>query len=482
MRIFCLLIAAASVAAAQSPFPLPPLSPATQSRIAGFVAGADLGPLLDDANTLAELIERESAIASARRSTSLQSAAGLLRARRADTLEGLATSLVARAGLADLVTAAIENGAFARDHQGLRTTFRFNAFGLHRLFSQPAGRSCAVANPLCDTPGGRALRGLSASVTVENQASAAALRPLSATLRGGRVAAAGLRFQSFSRRTPDVESFRAAVARAAAERGERLRLITGRLDEIWDDEKLNAAMHRFRTRLERDFARLRADAPPGGEPLRVLVEAYQRALAELAPVFGPGFLEPVRLANLNAERALAQSLSAILLKPAFSVELSHQAPLGQAPTAQVRYALDTKLWKNGGNYDGLLTLNGGATVYERLPAGLPAQPWRDAQLALQFDRKLGASSARYRPVFSLAAFAQYQFGNAVLNLESGPAEALNTRGLIAVVQGKLTLRLGSALTLPFSFSWANRTELVKAPHLRTQLSLLINLDSLVAKE
>lgn len=462
MRILT-LVTAASVAAAQVPssFYLPPLTPAAESRIADFVAGSDLGPLLDDANTLTELIERESALASLRRSESLRSAAGLLRARRADTLEGIATSLVARAGLASLVTATLDSGAFERDAQGLRTTFRFNAFGLHSLFSPSRHRACAITNPLCDTPGQLALRGLSGSVTFERQPNAA--EP-GANLGAGRVAAVTVRFQSLDRREPDAESFRQAVAQSAAERSARLQLVTESLDGIWDDETRNAAMQRFRARIQRDFSRVRAVSDE--EKLLALVEAYQRALAELAPAFRRGYLAPLRLANLNAERALTRALAAALLKPAFSVEFTRHAALGQIPTAQVRYALDRKLWKDGSDYHGLLTLNGGASVYERLPVGTGARPWRDAQLALQFDRKLGAPSSRRRPAFSLAARAEHQFA----------------RGLIAVVQAKLTIRLGAALTLPLACSWSNRSELVNTPHLRTQFGLGINLDSLLAKE
>lgn len=479
---FLSLIAAACAAVAQDPSSLPPLSPATAARIAEFVevegaaTAADLGTLLDDANTLAELIERESAIGMARRSSSLRSSLGLLRARRADTLDGIATALVARAGLAELVSAAIENGALTRDRQGLLTTLRFNALGVYGgLLSQPGRRPCANANPLCDTPGELALRGLSAALTFDNQHATATANPVTG---GGRLAAVSIRYQSLDRRA----SIHTAAASAAAERAALLRLIADRLDEIGDDEARGAALRRFRARIQRDFLR-RRPASAASETIRALSGSYQRALAELAPAFRGGYLDSLRQANLEAERALVRALSGTLLKPMFSVEFSRQAPHGQAPTSQIRYALDLKLWKNGHDYAGLLTANAGASVYERIPAGLSARPWRDAHFALQFDRKLGAAAGKHRTVFSLAAHGQYQINNAILQFTPGvAAEALNTRGLIAAVQAKLTIRLTKAVSIPAAFSWATRTELSKASTLRAQFGISINFDSLVGKE
>ncbi|WP_155121351.1 hypothetical protein [Bryobacter aggregatus] len=207
--------------------------------------------------------------------------------------------------------------------------------------------------------------------------------------------------------------------------------------------------------------------------------------------------------NQNYVTGINQALADVLLKPKFTVEYTHASPLNQSPTSNVRLIGDFKFGKHrnsndelidSGDYQNLLTFNLALTLYEKVPRGLRVGQLRDAQAALQYDRKLGPANWLNRPVFSLAGYYQYQINNAILEFDKStfapgtdiplprPAdEVLNSSGHIGIFQAKLTLRLSETVSIPLAVSWSNRTELLKASAVRGQFGISIDLNKLLAK-
>ncbi len=105
----------------------------------------------------------------------------------------------------------------------------------------------------------------------------------------------------------------------------------------------------------------------------------------------------------------------------------------------------------------LVTLNMALTRYHS--GGL-----RDVQLAGQLDRKLGEVAG---------------FGNATLTM-AGSYQWMKevVTGHIGVFQTKLSLPAGKTVKIPFSVTWANRTELIKEKDVRGQVGLTLDMDSL----
>ena len=66
--------------------------------------------------------------------------------------------------------------------------------------------------------------------------------------------------------------------------------------------------------------------------------------------------------------------------------------------------------------------------------------------------------------------------------ETAGGVLMASKGNIVVGQVKLTIPIrGTAFKIPLSFSFANRTELIKEKHIRGNFGLTFDLDSLLAK-
>jgi hypothetical protein len=62
-----------------------------------------------------------------------------------------------------------------------------------------------------------------------------------------------------------------------------------------------------------------------------------------------------------------------------------------------------------------------------------------------------------------------------------PAEAatlLDTKGNIVVFQAQLTIPMGETVRVPFSVTWASRSELLKEKDVRGQIGMTLDLDGL----
>jgi hypothetical protein len=146
-----------------------------------------------------------------------------------------------------------------------------------------------------------------------------------------------------------------------------------------------------------------------------------------------------------------------------------------------------------------LTFNGAGSIYNSKPSSaIPGSGLlRDFQIAGEssFDfSKLKKSSILGHSTASVAYYFQDQTSPAILNVTPGqPASGVTITGLpstatqvyaqkgnIDIVQGKFTYSPGSSsITLPLSFTWSNRTELVaNSPLWRGQVGISYSFDSL----
>jgi hypothetical protein len=121
---------------------------------------------------------------------------------------------------------------------------------------------------------------------------------------------------------------------------------------------------------------------------------------------------------------------------------------------------------------------------------------RDAQAAVQLDRKFGGPNSAVSPTLSAGYYFQYMVANALLSLPStdfapgttialpgSAAELLNTTGSINLGQVKVTLAIrNTGINFPIALTFSNRTDLIKATDVRGNFGITYDLDSLFTKK
>ena len=423
---------------------------------------------------------------------------------------GGTTSLVSKAGIGSLFSAAFESGALAKESQGTITTFRAQGYGVYQLFNPP--RQCPFQDPSCDTPSEITLRGLSFHLSIDNakkevtvpattRVAANTTVPLLGLLgSGGRIAGAGARFAVLKRHIPtgekEIKEWRDKVTTLGDVSKTRIEALDSLL-EAMDAQPTVDAIHKA---FAEEFAKVENNL------LARLEKRYADNLAILQSKVDKADLGDV-VTNYRAsvrafDDAMAKALEPILFKPALTFEYNHQQPANEVPVSNLRIIADKPFWghslgsSTAKSPQGLFTLNAALTFYERIPEGLKAGRLRDVQAGLQFSRQVGAAHWDNRPTLSFAGYYQYMKENAVLEfgttaqtpivpipLPKPAVEILNTKGSIGIVQGKIEIPIGkTGVVFPIAISWANRTELIKASGVKGQFGISFDLDKLFAQK
>lgn len=138
----------------------------------------------------------------------------------------------------------------------------------------------------------------------------------------------------------------------------------------------------------------------------------------------------------------------------------------------------------------VLTLNVAGSVYGASVLESTTSRFRSFQIAGQLDRRLRALPNGGHVVLTLAGHYEWIDEDAPTLLPTmTPAPVTGTplpdeaptpvglKGHIGIVQGKVTLPLGDAVSVPLSVTFANRTELIAESRVRGQIGLTLDLDS-----
>ena len=253
---------------------------------------------------------------------------------------------------------------------------------------------------------------------------------------------------------------------------------------------------------------LRATAATGN---RAAIVAKWRALAdELVEVLGvPMTVTPDAAAKspvLQNAAKLAIAYSSYLgtedamglakmlaVPPVLSVEFDQNRPTS-APENSVFRLIFQKKYKPV-----TITVNGAVSIYDSVQRSVPGTGrLRDYQFATEVAHPFtfsipGATTTNF--TVSGAFYDQYQSSPAILNVTPGaPVEGVTfvnlpstatqvygKTGNIAIGQLKLTAGGGSAVTVPLSVTYSNRTELIAKPTWKAQIGVSYDFDSLLGK-
>lgn len=139
------------------------------------------------------------------------------------------------------------------------------------------------------------------------------------------------------------------------------------------------------------------------------------------------------------------------------------------------------IWEKG-FYRGIdFTFNAGLTFYNKKPNNLDVRRLRDFDFSGQFDFPLRRLELGVLNDSVLSFAGKYQRLNTDVINENGTI-APGTKGDIALGQLKWTIPLGdSGLKIPLSFTFANRTELIKEREVRANFGITIDFDAFFAR-
>lgn len=239
-------------------------------------------------------------------------------------------------------------------------------------------------------------------------------------------------------------------------------------------------------------ARWRALADPLVTALGVPISVTPDAAANSAVLQNAVKLAIAYTSYLGTEDAVGLA-KMLAVPPILSVEFDQNRPIS-APQNSVFRVIFQKKYKPM-----TVTVNGAVSFYDSVQTGVPgAGRLRDSQFAAEvahpFSLSVPSVTATNFTV-SGAFYDQYQSSPAILNVTPGApvdgvtfvnlpstaTQVYGTKGNIAIGQLKLTAGGGSAVTVPLSVTYSNRTELIAKPTWKAQIGVSYDFDSLFGK-
>jgi hypothetical protein len=168
-------------------------------------------------------------------------------------------------------------------------------------------------------------------------------------------------------------------------------------------------------------------------------------------------------------------LDKIAKAPIVSFEYINDRPLNSATLSKFNLIAELGF---GPRLD--LSFNGALTMFNKKPSTPGVNRVRDFQFATQFDVPFGEIGLGIgKPVLSFAGRYERLMADATT---TAGTTVPNTQGTIGVGQVKLVIPIkNSGVRIPFSFSFANRTELIREREVRGNFGFTFDLDTLFAK-
>ena len=376
------------------------------------------------------------------------------------------TSLVTKGSVPSILGFAVNNGGLLRSNDGSTITFRGNVAGLAKAL---AGKGF-ISGYDQDSPAARFLRRTSFAFSFDTSRG-----DLPGTFTGSKqqISNYSVHLDLYNKREArlpryreDWKAFLSTVSEDFVRQiGKSFDVLADSTTNTWNDPAIqswfvvtNAAI---------------ASASPQ-DVEAIVLDALTKApthLAETTVTELRGFDQHFK-AWLDGRQSI---LDKIAKAPIISFDYTNDRPLN-APSLS-KFNLIGELGF-GSRLD--LTFNGALTMFNSKPSTPGVNRVRDFQFATQFDVPFGEMGMGIgKPVLSFAGRYERLMADATTSVG---ATMPNTRGDIGVGQIKLVLPIkNSGVRIPISFSFANRTELVKEREVRGNFGFTFDLDALFAK-
>ena len=406
------------------------------------------------------------------------------------------TSLVSNPVAPALIGLGVEYGSILQNTTGNTTTLRANLLGVSRMvLGSEQFPYCPVIDQAGCTPVSRWLRRLSATTSFENTnqtigtgtaAPVTTLAPTPVDLFGNgfRMASWGARLDITANDPSDagfVDRFKGAietlrVKQAVSDLSQSIGDLFGDTapDAVyvkWQAETLSVLKSASKDQFKKTLA----------QQLDSLMDQSLAANSDFIPK-----IAAIRRSSQNYffER---DTLLQQIQSHQFSVEYTNLHALNQPTTSNVRF-----IYSDQPSVTPLLiTANAAITWYNSVPTGVTTGRLRDVQAAAKIDRRLGVIPNLGNAVLTIGGYYQWMKDDALIEIGPGnvapgsgivlpgtAATLLGTKGNIGIVQGRVTLPIGSTIKVPLSLTWSNRTELIKESDTRGQIGVTFDVGSL----
>ena len=253
-----------------------------------------------------------------------------------------ATSVVAKTGVTEFISAAFESGGVSRKTGAEAITFQFKALPLQQILSGQKPKGCELAEDTCTQGAGKFWNGLAGGVTFNQSSREIALPPGFASTLGflrdaGALSALSVRYE-FTTRRPKFKLRQALDTAVKALQDQRGPVLAAFLTktaaiEMKLEEKMGKIAWRLRTIDKLKNAKTQVDFR------QVLSLAY----AEFGEVVSQEDVDALRGLRSAVTEKLNAARADVLYKKAFTVEYLHQRPLNQPRLSQFRGIVSTAL-------------------------------------------------------------------------------------------------------------------------------------------
>jgi hypothetical protein len=400
------------------------------------------------------------------------------------------TSIVARSGISELLSAAIESGAITRKTDETSVTFSANALMVRQLLSGELPTGCGSLDDACRQGPGRWLRGLSGSATFSMAGSTVVPEESTggvALLNGRALTAISIRYEMFVRErrnatikqklekiVADTEVQKKSAAYLEATNAFQERISKVAADSTWVTKTQEA--------LAAETSRADAADPLLNRLEKVLLARYRLLHEQLKA--SPEF-DALQTAAFATQRLYIARQNALLAeqlyRKALTVDYVHERPSTQPELHQIRAVFSTPLGHKPDTGTtttleapaGAFTVNAGLSMFR--PELTPPEGWklRDAQVSAALDWT-PVRTGDLRPTYTVAYYFQYMVANGVIEFDKtaitpgGSAiplpktavELLDTKGAIHVAQFRVSIPAAKGVSFPLALSYSNRSELI----------------------
>jgi len=406
------------------------------------------------------------------------------------------TSLVSKAGSAELLSLALDSGALTQSVNGTTTSLSTNADQLFRLVTG-SDPDCTVTcsggwfedkilSPTTILASLNLAQPSSKNVMTSGQASGTTATPVGSTTLPtsvGTLSGITARYEILNKFDPRTEKFKTAWYNAVD---------TGTLptvNKVLGDrtQAVQEILNAKATPLDRDEMLEAAKKDPSGKALAEFFATYFLNASDKV-MQDPNIAGDV--AQVMQQRAIYRQAWFDALHQAvgnlLTVEYNYNHPTKQPTTSVVKL-----IYAYNFGSTGMVTFNGAVSLYNgALPAGAKYGQLYYGQVSTQYDRTITGQDRGLQTQMSLAGYWQYQPHPSVLNiaagtvvpgtdipLANGTQEFVGTAGSLWVTQVKFTIKAAGGINVPIGVSWANKTDLLQGNKVAAQVGLSYNFSS-----
>jgi hypothetical protein len=388
-----------------------------------------------------------------------------------DTNAG-STSLVSKGSVPSILGFAVENGALTRETSGTTITFRGNPVGIIHALGQTGFVESYVSSDRSAST--RFLRKFSFALSFDTARGAPSNTNGAGNVFTGdlqQLASYSLRFDIVNHRDPRDKRYNEAWHELVVARGLTVNQALRRLGDALEADPVFIAWHAA--------ASTKVEAASASGASRADLETLIRSeLGRLTSLSFSGDVDQLAEAFERSFKSFLQArgniLGTVAKGPIVTFEYTNLRKVDEIDQSNFKLIAEGAFFR--GRVD--LAANASLTILNKIPAGMNLKRVQDVDLSGQLDVPLGEVEKVGSIVLSFAGKYKHMMQDTMM----ANGMMADTKGDIGVGQVKLTIPVkGSGVRIPISFTFANRTELIKEKIVRGNIGLTFDLDSIFAR-